>query len=49
MKKIICLLSMLFMLMLGCALPTAHAEFAERPVGFVVLDYEGCVLWAWWF
>ncbi len=43
MKKIICLLSMLFVLMLGCALPTAHAEFAERPVGFVVLDYDGNV------
>lgn len=39
MKKFIYVLSFIFFLMLGCAMPQAHADFAERPVGFVVLDY----------
>lgn len=42
MKKLLYIFSvvMLVMLvMLGCLMPTAHAEFPERPVGLVVLDY----------
>lgn len=39
MKKIFYALTVICMLMLGMAMPSAYADFPERPVGFVVLDY----------
>lgn len=39
MKKIFFMLTMLCLLMVGIATPSAYADFPERPVGLVVLDY----------
>lgn len=39
MKKLIYMFSVVLLVMFSCLLPTAHAEFPERPVGLVVLDY----------
>lgn len=39
MKKLFYILSVVMLVMFGCLQPTAHAEFPERPVGLVVLDY----------
>lgn len=37
MKKLFYILTLVMVMMLGCL--TAHADFPERPVGLVVLDY----------
>lgn len=39
MKRLFYLLTMLCLLMVGVAAPSAYADFPERPVGLVVLDY----------
>jgi len=38
MKKVFYIFTLLFMLLLGCV-STAYAEFPERPVGLVVMDF----------